>query len=57
MSSSAIVLCTARAHYENGGSPSSSTMLSSQLLVAIGCATSGYVWGVFATLSKRDLGR
>ena len=57
MSSSAIVLCTARAHYDNGGSPSSSTTLSSQLLVAIGCATSGYVWGVFATLSKRDLGR
>lgn len=55
MSSSAFVLCTTRAQYENGASSSSST-LPSQLLVATGCVISGYVWGVFATLSKRDLG-
>jgi hypothetical protein len=56
MSSSAVVLCTTHAHYDNDGSSSLSTTLSSQLIVATGCVMSGYIWGVFATLSKRDLG-
>jgi hypothetical protein len=56
ISSSAIVLRTSHAHYDNGVSSSSSTTLSSQLIVVTGCVMSGYIWGVFATLSKRDLG-